>query len=88
MSMGDEVVVREVTPSEILERLEILEKTTEELNREVKGMRAETKDMVSAFNAAQGAFIFLEWLARFVKPILFIGGLVAAFIFWVKGVKV
>ena len=86
--MSVDVVVREVTPSEILDRIEKLEQTNESLNREVQGLRVETKDMLAAFQAAQGAFMFLEWLARAVKPLLFIGGLIGAFILWVKGVKV
>lgn len=86
--MSVDVVIREVTPSEILDRIEKLEQTNEALNREVQGLRVETKDMLAAFQAAQGAFMFLEWLARAVKPLLFIGGLIGAFILWVKGVKV
>lgn len=84
---ADVVVVREVMPSEILDRIEKLEQTNESLNREVQGLRVETKDMLAAFQAAQGAFMFLEWLARAVKPILFIGATVGGFILWVKGAK-
>lgn len=84
----ENLFVREVSHLEIFQRLEELEKKTEEINVEVKSLRNETKDVISAFQAAQGAFIFLEWLARAVKPILFIGALVGAFILWVKGVKV
>lgn len=85
--MSADVVIREVTPSEILDRIEKLEQTNEALNREVQGLRVETKDMLAAFQAAQGAFMFLEWLARAVKPILFIGATVGGFILWVKGAK-
>lgn len=85
--MSVDVVIREVTPSEILDRIEKLEQTNEALNREVQGLRVETKDMLAAFQAAQGAFMFLEWLARAVKPILFIGATVGGFILWVKGAK-
>lgn len=84
---SDRVIVREVTPSEILERIEKLEVTNESLSREIQGLRAETKDMLAAFQAAQGAFMFLEWLARAVKPILFIGATIGGFIFWLKGAK-
>lgn len=84
---ADVVVVREVMPSEILDRIEKLEQTNEALNKEVQGLRVETKDMLAAFQAAQGAFMFLEWLARAVKPILFIGATVGGFILWVKGAK-
>jgi hypothetical protein len=84
---ADVVVVREVMPSEILDRIEKLEVTNDALNREIQGLRVETKDMLAAFQAAQGAFMFLEWLARAVKPILFIGATVGGFIFWLKGAK-
>jgi len=33
-----------------------------------------TADVVSAFNAAQGAFTVLEWLGKLAKPIIWIGG--------------
>lgn len=85
--MSVDVVIREVTPSEILDRIEKLEQTNEALNKEIQGLRVETKDMLAAFQAAQGAFMFLEWLARAVKPILFIGATIGGFILWVKGAK-
>jgi hypothetical protein len=34
--------------------------------------------MVSAFNAASGAFTVLEWLAKAVKPILIVGAFFGA----------
>jgi hypothetical protein len=37
-----------------------------------------TADVVSAFNAAQGAFTVLEYLGKIAKPILWIGGVVTA----------
>lgn len=37
-----------------------------------------TTDVVSAFNAAQGAFTVLEYLGKVAKPILWIGGVVTA----------
>ena len=47
-----------------------------------------TSDVVSAFNAAQGAFVVLEWLGKLAKPILWIGGLfTAAGIIW-QNIKV
>lgn len=66
---------------EILERLAVLEE-------KMKTLQSGSEEMLRAFNAAKGAFDFLEGLARVVKPLLFIGGLVGAFIFWVKGVKI
>lgn len=37
-----------------------------------------TTDVVSAFNAAQGAFTVLEWLGKLAKPILWVGGVITA----------
>lgn len=65
----------------LLLRLDTLEKSVEDL-------KSETKEMLAAFTAAKGAFDFLEGLARVVKPILFIGGVIGAFILWVKGVRI
>jgi hypothetical protein len=42
-----------------------------------------TKDVTAAFAAAQGAFKVLETLSRLAKPLLWIGGLLAAVVtFW------
>lgn len=59
-----------------------------ELENSVKELREETREMLAAFNAAKGAFDFLEGLARVVKPVLFIGSVIAGLIFWIKGVKI
>ena len=58
----------EVTHKEIYERLIAVE-------QKVDCIDANTKDMVGAFNAAQGAFTVLEWLAKVAKPILWIVGI-------------
>jgi len=50
------------------------------LEESLSTLRTETADMLAAFNAAQGAFKVLEWIAKVAKPILFIGGLVAAIV--------
>ena len=65
----------------VMERLDCLQKQVDQLSNE-------TKDMVSAFNAAQGAFTALEWIARTVKPIIVIATAIGAFTLWVKGVKI
>lgn len=68
--------MEEVSHKEIYERLVQVEQKVDTID-------ANTKNMVSAFNAASGAFTVLEWLAKAVKPILivaaFFGGLYAAF---------
>ena len=68
--------MEEVSHKEIYERLVQVEQKVDTID-------ANTKSMVSAFNAASGAFVVLEWLAKAVKPILivgaFFGGIYAAF---------
>ena len=61
----------EVTHKEIYDRLIAVE-------QKVDCIDTNTKDMVVAFNAAQGAFTVLEWLAKAAKPILWIGGIFVA----------
>lgn len=67
----------EVSHNEIYERLIAVESKVDKVAQD-------TKDVVDAFHAAQGAFLVLEWLAKAAKPILFIGGLVAATVAWIN----
>lgn len=50
-----------------------------EVEAKVDKLQENTNDVVKAFNAAQGAFMVLEWLAKAAKPLLWIGGAIAAF---------
>ena len=61
----------EVTHKEIYDRLKAVETKVDRID-------ANTADVVTAFKAAQGAFIVLEWLAKAAKPLLWIGGLITA----------
>jgi hypothetical protein len=61
----------EVTHEHIYERLLAVE-------AKVDNIEKNTQDVIKAFNAAQGAFVVLEWLARAVKPILIIGAFCGA----------
>ena len=61
----------EVSHAQIFERLIKVEEKVDRIDKN-------TEDVVKAFNAAQGAFTVLEWLARAAKPILFLGGLLTA----------
>lgn len=61
----------EVTHTQIYERLCAVEAKVDQLDKN-------TQAVVVAFNAASGAFIVLEWLARAVKPILVIGAFCGA----------
>jgi len=66
----------DVTHREIYDRLVAVES-------KVDAIADNTKDVVKAFAAAQGAFTVLEWLAKAAKPLLWLGGLVAAVVtFW------
>lgn len=63
----------EISHKEIYERLCKVE-------AKVDKVATDTEGMVQAFNAASGAFTVLEWLAKIAKPLLWIGGCVAAFL--------
>ena len=61
----------EITHKEIYDRVVRLEEKVDRID-------ANTAGMVAAFNAAQGAFTVLDWIAKVAKPILWIAGLGAA----------
>jgi len=61
----------EVSHKQIYERLLALEVKVDKLDKS-------TEEVVKAFNAAQGAFIVLEWIARAVKPIIIVGAFFGA----------
>jgi hypothetical protein len=50
-----------------------------EVEAKVDKLQADTASVVTAFQAAQGAFTVLDWLAKAARPILWITGTVAAF---------
>jgi hypothetical protein len=66
---------KDVSHFEIYERLLIVE-------QEVHNLKNETSAMVQAFHAAQGAFIALEWIAKVVRPIIYLGGIFTAVVLW------
>ena len=67
--MGQE----DVSHKEIYDRLIAVESKVDKLTKD-------TEDVVSAFKAAAGAFMVLEWLAKIAKPLMWIGGCAAAFV--------
>jgi hypothetical protein len=73
-------MVESVTRQEVYNRLLALECKVESIDKN-------TKDIVSAFNAARGAFVFLEFLAKVAKPLLFIGAMAVAIAAAMKGWK-
>jgi hypothetical protein len=67
----------EVTHKEIYDRLLAVE-------TKVDNLAEDSKEVVAAFNAAQGAFTVLGWLASMAKPLLWIAGIVTAFSFMIS----
>jgi hypothetical protein len=63
---------QEVSHKEIYERLIAVEAKVDKVAEDTEGM-------VKAFNAASGAFIVLEWVAKVAKPVLWIVATIAAF---------
>jgi len=61
--------VNEVSHNEIYERLCLVE-------TKINKLSTETTDLLAAFHAAQGAFTVLEWVAKVVKPLLYLGGII------------
>jgi hypothetical protein len=60
-----------VTHEQIYERLLEVESKVDSIDKNTKGL-------VEAFDALQGAFKVLGWIASAAKPILWIGGLIMA----------
>jgi hypothetical protein len=63
--------MEEVTHEQIYERLLAVETKVDSIDTNTKGL-------VDAFDALQGAFKVLGWIASAAKPILWIGGLIMA----------
>jgi hypothetical protein len=61
----------EVSHEQIYERLIAVEQKVDRIDDNTKGL-------VEAINAAQGAVKVLGWIASLAKPMLWIGGLVMA----------
>jgi len=65
----------EVSHREIYDRLVAVEAKVDRIDRNTDGV-------VKAFEAASGAFLVLEWIAKAAKPIIFIVGIVAGIVAW------
>jgi hypothetical protein len=63
--------MEEVSHKEILDRLVAVERKVDEVH-------TETRTMVAAFQAVDGAFTVLGWIAKVAKPLLWAGGLITA----------
>jgi hypothetical protein len=64
--------MEDVTHKEILDRLVAVE-------GKVDTLHDETRELVKAFKAVDGAFTVLGWLAKVAKPLLWIAGVCAMF---------
>jgi hypothetical protein len=67
----EKTMTEQVTHEQIYDRLCAVEAKVDQLDKN-------TQAVVAAFNAASGAFVVLEWIARAVKPILIIGAFCGA----------
>ena len=64
-------MIQEVTHAQIYERLLEVETKVDSIDKNTKGL-------VEAFDALQGAFKVLGWVASAAKPILWVGTLIMA----------
>jgi uncharacterized protein YecA (UPF0149 family) len=74
------MITEDVSHKEIYERLCKVEAKVDKVAEDTQGM-------VTAFNAASGAFTVLEWIAKVAKPVLWIIATVAAFVTIVHNTK-
>lgn len=70
----------DISQREIYDRLVALETKVDALSNS-------SKDVVSAFEAAKGAFAVLEMAGRFIKPLLWIGGIITATVIFFHNLK-
>lgn len=73
--------MEDISHREIYDRLVAVE-------QKVDRVEANTKDMVHAFEAARGAFLVLEWLAKFAKPLIVIGTFIGGVFLAIQSFKV
>ena len=71
----------ERTHKEIYDRLLAVE-------TKVDNLVEDSKEVVAAFNAAQGAFTVLGWLASAAKPMLWIAGVLSAFSYMISEYRI
>lgn len=70
----------DITHKEIYDRLVMVETKVDQID-------TNTNDMVAAFTAAQGAFTVLEWIAKAVKPLLWLVAIVTALTAFIQDYK-
>jgi hypothetical protein len=60
--------MEDVSHREIYDRLVAVETKVDKIGED-------TKDVVTAFNSAKGAFLVLDWIGKLTKPIIWLVGL-------------
>jgi len=71
MSEAKTMMTQEVSHEQIYDRLLAVESKVDNIDKN-------TEHVIKAFNAASGAFLVLEWIAKAVKPIIIIGAFFGA----------
>ena len=59
--------MEDISHREIYDRLVAVESKVDKIGED-------TKDVVTAFNSAKGAFLVLDWIGKLAKPILWLIG--------------
>lgn len=60
--------MEDISHREIYDRLVAVEVKVDKIG-------SDTKDVVTAFNSAKGAFLVLEWIGKLTKPIIWLVGI-------------
>ena len=60
----------------------------EELKTSLNSLTAGTSELIQAFNSAKGAFQFLEFIAKIIKPLILLGTFLAALGMYFKGIPI
>jgi hypothetical protein len=73
--------MNEISHREIYDRLVAVEQKVDRVEENTAGI-------VQAFKAASGAFLVLEWFAKFAKPLIIIGTFIGGVIVAIQSFKV
>jgi len=73
--------MEDISHREIYERLVAVEKKVDRVEENTKGM-------VTAFEAASGAFLVLEWMAKITKPLIIVCTFIAGIVISIQSMKV
>jgi hypothetical protein len=73
--------MEDISHREIYERLVAVEKKVDRVEENTKGM-------VTAFEAASGAFLVLEWMAKISKPLIIVCTFIAGIVISIQSLRV